>query len=130
MRRLVFSFTLALVLVGCQNGDGFYDEAAKDEAARVAAKDPFRGHSDEVSVGAVRERGDCSQVPSARAGPCLEVAVTSELPARDLSGNRDSSGLAARVTFDVFVWLEKSRRGWKVTHTSFRPTGASVEGSG
>jgi hypothetical protein len=127
VRRTVFLFTLTLVLFGCQSsGDSFYDEAAKDEAARVAAKDPFRGYSDHVDVGTVRERRECPQAPSAQAGPCLEVAVTSELPARDLSGRRVSSPRAARVTFDVFVWLEKSGGRWNVTHTSSRPTGAAL----
>jgi hypothetical protein len=129
VRRTVFLLALALVLVGCQSGDGFYYKAAKDEAARVATKDPFRGYSDEVSVGAVQERRDCSQAPSAQAGPCLKAAVTPEFPTRDLSGRSDTSGRLAQVTFDVFFWLKKNRGGLKVTHTSSRPTGATVEGS-
>lgn len=119
---------LAFVLVGCQGSDtGFYDERAKDEALRAAKKDPFDGHSDVVSVGSAQEREKCPQAPSPQAGPCLNVAVTSELPARDPSGKE--VGLKVRTAWDFFVWLEKRDGGdWKVTHSSYRPKGVAVNG--
>jgi hypothetical protein len=126
-RPLVFLLS-AFVLVGCQGSDsGFYDQQAKDEALRAAKKDPFDGYSDRVSVGSVHERDECPQAPSPNAGPCLSVAVKSELPARDLSGKK--VGLSVQTEWDFFVWLEKRRDGrWKVTHTSYRPKGAAVNG--
>ena len=118
---------LACVLVGCQGSDaGFYDEQAKDEALSAARKDPFDGHSKVVSVGSVHERDECPQAPSPQAGPCLDVMVSAELPARDQSGTE--VGLTVKVTFDFFVWLEKRRDGWTVTHSSYRPKGAGVNG--
>lgn len=119
---------LASVIVGCQGSDtGFYDERAKDAAVRAAKKDPFDGHSDVVSVGSAQEREKCPQAPSPQAGPCLNVEVTSELPARDLSGKK--VGLKVKTVWDFFVWLEKSDDGgWKVTHTSYRPESAAVNG--
>jgi hypothetical protein len=130
VRRGIFSFLLIVVLVGCQGSDtGFYDGRAKDEALRVAKKDPFRGHSDVVSVGSVRERERCPQAPSPQAGPCLDVTVTAELPARDLSGKE--TGQTVKAVFDLFVWLKKRDDGsWKVTHTAYRPKGAAVDGPG
>jgi hypothetical protein len=128
VRHAIAFLLLASVLVGCQSSNnGFYDEQAKDEALRAAKKDPFDGHSDVVSVGSVHERDECPQAPSPDAGPCLNVAVTSELPARDLSGKK--VGLRVRTEWDFFVWLEKRGDGrWNVTHSSYRPKGAAVNG--
>jgi len=118
-----------LVLLGCQgSGTGFYDKQAEHEALQVAKKDPFDGYSEAVSVDSVREREECPQAPSPDAGPCLDVTVTAELPVRDASGK---TGQTARATFDVFVWLQKRDNGrWEVTHTTYRPKGAAVEGPG
>ncbi len=128
LRRAIVCLLPALVLVACQGSDsGFYDEQAMDEAVRAAKSGPFDGNSDVVSVGSAHERDECPQAPSPDAGPCLNVAVTSELPARNLSGKK--VGLTVRTEWDFFVWLEK--RGddrWKVTHTSYRPKGAAVNG--
>jgi hypothetical protein len=123
--RITF-FVLLTVLVGCGGSDsGFYDEEAKEEALEVAKKDPFRGYSDVVSVGSVQELDECPQAPSPDAGPCLDVTVTAELPARDLSGKE--TGQTVRATLDVYVWLNKHADGrWQVTHTTFRPKGAVV----
>ena len=128
MRRAIRFLLLASVLVGCQGSDtGFYDERPKDEAVRAAKEDPFDGHSDVVSVGSAREREKCPQAPSPRAGPCLNVVVTSELPARDLAGEK--VGLTVQTRWDFFVWLERSGDGaWKVTDSSYRPKGVAVDG--
>jgi hypothetical protein len=116
----------ASVLVGCQSSDtGFYDKEAKDEALRAAKKDPFNGHSKVVSVGSAKEQDECPQAPEA--GPCLNVIVTSELPARDLSGKE--AGFNVQTQWDYFVWLEKRGDGrWKVTHATYRPKGVAVNG--
>ena len=117
----------AFVLIGCQGGDpGFYDDQANDEALRAAKKGPFEGQSDVVvSVGSARERNECPQAPSPDAGPCLNVGVTTKLPARDLSGKK--LGLRVQTEWDFFVWLEKRGDGrWKVAHSSYRPKGVDV----
>jgi len=126
VRRAVLFVLLALSLGGCQGGETqFYGEQAKDEALRAAQKDPFRGHGKVVSVGSADEWDECPQAPSPSAGPCLNVVVTSELPARDLSGKK--VGLNVQTQWDVFVWLRKRGDGrWKVTHTTYRPKGAAV----
>ena len=124
MRRAVTLLLFASVLVGCQSSDtGFYDKEARDEAMRAARKDPFDGQSKVVSVGSVNERDECPQAPSSEAGrPCLNVTVTSEFPARDMSGKE--VGLNVQTQMDFFVWLEKRGDGrWKVTHSSYRPKG-------
>ena len=128
MRRAVTFLLFASVLVACQSGDnGFYDKQANDEALQAAKKDPFNGHSKVVSVGSVKERDECPQAPSPQAGPCLDVTVTAELPARDMSGKE--VGLNVQTQWDVFVWLEKRDNGrWKVTHTTYRPKGVAVNG--
>jgi hypothetical protein len=129
VRRPLVFLLCAFVLGGCQGSSdsGYYDQQAKDEALRAAKKDPFDGYSDRVSVGSVHERGECRQAPSPKPGPCLSVAVTSDLPARDLSGKK--VGLNVQTEWDVFIWLEKRGDGrWKVTHTSYRPKGAAVNG--
>jgi hypothetical protein len=116
---------LVLVTVGRQSsGARFYDKQAEEQALQAARKDPFAGDSDTVSVDSVEERGECPPAPSPQAGPCLDVTVTAKVPARDLSGNLDPSGLSVRASFDFFVWLEKRHNGhWKVTHTTYRPKG-------
>jgi hypothetical protein len=128
VRRAIVFLLLAFVLVGCQSSDaGFYDKQAKDEALRAAKKDPFDGHSKVVSVGSAKERDECPQAPSPEAGPCLNVTVTSEFPARDMSG--EEAGLNVQTQLDFFVWLEKRDDGrWKVTHTTYRPKGVAVDG--
>ena len=130
MRRRIPFFLLVSVLVGCQGSDGgFYDKQAKDEALQVAKRDPFGGYSDVVSVGSVRERDECPQAPSPGAGPCLDLTVTAELPARDLSGAK--TGQTVRAIFDLYVWLHKGDNGrWEVTHTTYRPKEGAVEGPG
>jgi uncharacterized protein YcfJ len=129
VRRGISFFLLVSVLVGCQGSNpGFYDEHAKNEALEVAKKDPFGGYSDVVSVGSVREQDECPQAPSPEAGPCLDVTVTAELPARDASGK---TGQTVRAIFDLYVWLQKRDSGrWEVTHTTYRPKGGTVEGPG
>jgi hypothetical protein len=119
---------LASVLVGCQGSDtGFYDEQAKDEALRAAKKGQFDEPAHVVSVGSAQERDECPQAPSPQAGPCLNVAVTSEGPASDLSGKE--VGLTVRIEGNVFVWLKKRDDGrWKVTHSTYRPKGVAVNG--
>jgi hypothetical protein len=128
VRRAITFLLFAFVLVGCQSSDtGFYDRQAKDEALRAAKKDPFDGYSKVVSVGSVKERDECPQAASPEAGPCLNVTVTSELPARDLSGKE--AGLNVQTQWDFFVWLEKRDDGhWTVTHTTYRPKGVAVDG--
>lgn len=127
MRRAVTLLLFASVLVGCGSDTGFYDKQAKDEALRAAKKDPFNGRSKVVSVGSVKERDECPQAPSPEAGPCLDVTVTSEFPARDMSGKE--VGLNVQTQMDFFVWLEKRGDGrWKVTHSSYRPKGVAVNG--
>jgi hypothetical protein len=118
----------ACLLVGCRSSDnGFYDEQAKDEALQAAKKDPFDGHSKVVSAGSAKERDECPQAPSSQAGPCLAVTVTSELPARDMSGKE--VGLNVQTKMDLFVWLQKRDDGrWRVTHTTYRPKGVAVNG--
>jgi hypothetical protein len=118
----------ACLLVGCRSSDsGFYDEQAKDEALQAAKKDPFDGQSKVVSIGSAKERDECPQARSPQAGPCLEVTVTSELPARDLSGRE--AGLNIETEWDFFVWLEKRDDGdWRVIHTTYRPKGVAVNG--
>jgi hypothetical protein len=130
VRRGIVLFLPVLILLGCQgSGAGYYDKQAEAEALQAAKKDPFDGYSDAVSVDSIYERDECPQAPSSQAGPCLDVTVTAKVPARDLSGEVDSSGLTVRATFDVFVWLEKRDNGrWKVTHTTHRPKGASLVG--
>jgi hypothetical protein len=127
MRPATF-LLVAVVLAGCQgNSGGFYDQQAKDEALRAAKAGPFGGASGKVSVGAMREREACPQAPSPDAGPCLDVSVTSEVPAREQDGNE----VAVRVEtqWDFFVWLKRRDNGrWKVTHTSYRPAGVAVNG--
>jgi hypothetical protein len=127
VRRAILFSLLAVILAGCQGtGSRFYDKQAEAQALQAAKKDPFRGYSDRVSVESVYERDECPQAPSPQAGPCLDVTVTTELPARELSGER--SGQTVRATFDVFVWLEKRDSGrWDVTHTTYRPKGAAVD---
>jgi hypothetical protein len=127
MRRVLPLLVLASVLAGCQGSDGFYDDAAKDEALKAARNDPFDGHSKVVSVGSARERDDCPQAPSPDAGPCLNVVVTSEFPARDLAGKE--VGLRIKTEMDFFVWLKKrDGDGWKVTYSTYRPKGVAVNG--
>ena len=128
MRRPLVIALLVSVLVGCQSRDpGFYDKQAKDEALRVAKRDPFDGHSKVVSVGSVKERDECPQAPSPRAGPCLDVTVTAELPAREMSGK--DAGFNVQTQWDLFVWLEKRGNGrWKVRYTTYRPKGVAVDG--
>lgn len=129
MSPFLLSVVLVLVLVGCQSGDtGVYDKQAKDEALREAGKGAFDGAGDVVSVGPARERRECPQAPSAQAGPCLEIDVTTELPLRDTSGELDSLGRKVRVTLEAFVWLKKNDEGrWTVTHRTYRPKGAPDE---
>lgn len=116
-------------MAGCQSsGTGFYDKQAEEQALQAAKKDPFAGYSDAVSVESVHERDECPQAPSPQAGPCLDVTVTAKVPVRDLSGNLDSSGQTVEASFDFFVWLEREKRHWKVTHTTYRPKGAAVDG--
>jgi hypothetical protein len=129
VRRAIVFLLAAFVLVACQGSNsGFYDEQAKDEAVRAAKSGPFDGNSDVVvSVGSAHERDECPQAPSPDAGPCLNVAVTTKLPARNLSGKK--VGLTVHTEWDFFVWLEKRGDGrWKVTHTTYRPKGAAVNG--
>ena len=127
MRRAIVVL-LASVLVGCQGSDaGFYNGQAKDEAMRAAKNGPLARDGVVVSVESAEERAECPQAPSAQAGPCVDVTVTQEFPARDLSGKE--VGLQVQGSWDFFVWLEKRRDGrWKVTHTSHRPKGVAVNG--
>ena len=127
MRPAIVMLLLASVLAGCQSSEsGFYDQRAKDEAVRAARTGSLARQTD-VSVGSAQERQTCPQAPSPKAGPCLNVVVTSEVPARDMSGKE--VGLEVQTRWDFFVWLKKSADGsWKVTHSSFRPKGAAVNG--
>ena len=128
MRRAIVCLLFASVLAGCQGSDsGFYDEQAKDEAARAAKKGPFEGGGVVVSVESVEERDECPQAPSPDAGPCLNVTVGQKFPARDLAGKE--VGLKGQTAWDFFVWLERRGDGrWKITHTSHRPKGVAVNG--
>jgi hypothetical protein len=124
--RFLFVLTLMLVLVGCGEA-GIYDKEAKQLALREAAPGPFKGVGD-VSVGGVSERSECPQAPSEQAGPCLVVDVTSEIPARDLSGELDPLHRTARTEWELFVWLKKNGQGdWVVTHSTYRPKGVPDE---
>jgi hypothetical protein len=124
--RFLFVLTLMLVLVGCGEA-GIYDKEAKQLALREATPGPFKGVGD-VSVGGVSERSECPQAPSEQAGPCLAVDVTSEIPARDLSGELDPLHRAARTDWELFVWLKKNGQGdWVVTHSTYRPKGIPDE---
>ena len=128
MRTAILVLLLASVLVGCQGSDaGFYDGQARDEAMRPAKNGPLASDGVVVSVESALEREECPQAPSGQAGPCLDLTVTQEFPARDLSGKE--VGLEVQGTWDFFVWLEKRDDGhWKVTHTSHRPKGVAVNG--
>jgi hypothetical protein len=123
MRRVVL--LVLVVFAGCGGSNlSFYDDDAKDQALRAAKKDPFRGYGEVVSVGTAKERDSCPQAPSADAGPCFAIPVTTELPLRDLSGER--TGQTGRVELEMFVWLKKRNGHWKITHTTYRPQGAHV----
>ena len=120
----------ALVLVGCQNGSGKYDEEARDAAVRAVGDGPFNGEG-EVSVGAVHEREKCPQAPSPDAGPCLAVDVITELEPRNLDGEPEPLLSRVEAPFDFFVWLEKNDQGrWVVTHSTYRPKGVPDELNG
>lgn len=127
MRTLVCLGVLLLVLAGCQSGSGAYDKGARDEAVRAVGDGPFNGVG-ELSVGAVREREECPQAPSAQAGPCLDVDVTTELPLRNTAGDVDPLGQTVEASFDFFVWLREDDKGrWVVTHSTYRPKGVPDE---
>jgi excisionase family DNA binding protein len=130
MRPTLMSFGLLVALAGCGSSEtGIYDNQAKDEAQREAAKDPFGGDGEDVSVGSARERSDCPQAPSKDAGPCLAVEMTAVVPTRETSGELDPAGRKVEAVFEVFVWLERNTAGrWVVTHRTLRPKGASVSG--
>jgi hypothetical protein len=128
MRAFVL-LIIALVLVGCQTGDGgFYDREAKEMAVNAVGPGPFNGVGELVSVGPARERRECPQASSPQAGPCLDVDVMTELPLRNTSGELDSLDRTVQTSFDFFVWLEKNDQGhWVVTHSTYRPQGVPDE---
>jgi len=128
VRRLIILLFVAWVVAGCGSGGGggFYDKQARDEAMRVAKKGPFPGKEQVVSVQSVHERDECAQAPPT--GPCLDVAVTSQIPARDLSGNK--VGVGVQVKGDFFIWLEKRSDGrWRVIRRTYRPGDVAVDGT-
>jgi hypothetical protein len=127
VRASVAFAVLVLIIVGCQSESGKYDEDARDAAVRAVGGGPFKGVGD-VSVGVVREREECPQAPSAQAGPCLAVDVTTELPALTLEGEPDPLHRTVEASFDFFVWLNRDDQGrWVVTHSTYRPKGVPDE---
>jgi hypothetical protein len=127
MRRAFL--VLVILLVGCGgSSESFYDHDAKERALEAAKKDPFRGYGKVVSVGEARERESCPQAPSAAAGPCFAIPVTTEVPLRNLSGQ--PTGQKTTVALDLFIWLRKRNGRWTVTHTTYRPQGVDVQPSG
>lgn len=125
MRRAAVSVFLVLAVVGCQGDAGFYDEEATAMAKR-AAGEKLDGPGEIVAIGSAKERSKCPQAPSPRAGPCLNVEVTTQAAARPVKGGPSQGTL--RVTLDAFVWLAKARGRWKVTHTTYRPRDVSFNG--
>jgi hypothetical protein len=129
VRRIAALFLFVLVLVGCGSDTGFYDDEAKASAKRAVSKGPFDGEGKVVSVGSPKERDQCPQAPSPKAGPCLNAVVTTELTAQPVPGTHSSAaGAKIQASFDAFIWLTKTGGRWKVTHTTYRPRGVAVDG--
>jgi hypothetical protein len=129
VRRIAALFLFVHVLVGWGSDTGFYDDQAKASAKRAVSKGPFDGEGKVVSVGSPKERDQCPQAPSPKAGPCLNAVVTTELTAQPVPGTHSSAaGAKIQASFDAFIWLTKTRGRWKVTHTTYRPRGVAVDG--
>jgi hypothetical protein len=115
-----------IVLAGCGGSSAnFYDENAKDVAKRAAAG-RLQPKREKLSTGSVRERSDCPQAPSPKAGPCLNVELRAEGEARPVEGGEPVGTVTE--TIDAFVWLAKKGERWTVRYVTYRPRDVSFNG--